>query len=115
MLFVSAFLPTIGVSVFPVEFNSATHTYTTALADQWKSDPVAGIVGGFREEALRFWAQVWVGILAFTILIIATNAGLIGISRLSYSMAGVDLLPDRLAQLSGTALLSETRQLRNAY
>ena len=23
--------------------------------------------------------------------------------------------PDRLAQLSGTALLSETRQLRNAY
>jgi APA family basic amino acid/polyamine antiporter len=102
VLFVSAFLPTIGVSVFPVEYNGATHAYTTALADQWKSDPVAGIVGGFQQEALRFWAQVWVGILAFTILIIATNAGLIGISRLSYSMAGVDVLPHRLARLHPT-------------
>jgi Amino acid permease len=50
-------------------------------------------------DTLAFWAGIWVGILAFTILIIATNAGLIGISRLSYSMAGVDLLPHRLARL----------------
>jgi APA family basic amino acid/polyamine antiporter len=40
-----------------------------------------------------------VGILAFTILVIATNAGLIGISRLSYSLAGADLLPHRFARL----------------
>src|SRR5256885_1123820 len=37
--------------------------------------------------------------LSRTILVIATNAGLLGISRLSYSMAGVDLLPHRLAKL----------------
>src|SRR5438132_12296229 len=98
VLFVSAFLPTIGVSVFPVHYD-AVHGYVTDLATTWKADPVAGIVTGFQQEALRFWAQVWVGILAFTIRVIATNAGLIGISRLSYSMAGVDLLPHRLAAL----------------
>ncbi|TMC38331.1 MAG: APC family permease [Chloroflexi bacterium] len=96
VLFVSAFLPTIGLSVFPVEHVDST--YTTHLATTWKADPVAGIVTGFMEP-LRFWAGIWVGILAFTILVIATNAGLIGISRLSYSMAGVDLLPHRLARL----------------
>jgi len=99
VLFVSAFLPTIGVSVFPVHYDATLGAYTTELATTYKADPVAGIVGGFQDEALRFWAQVWVGILAFTILIIATNAGLIGISRLSYSMAGSDLLPHRLARL----------------
>ncbi len=84
VLFVSAFLPTIGVSVFPVHYD-AVHGYVTDLATTWKADPVAGIVTGFQQETLRFWAQVWVGILAFTILVIATNAGLIGISRLSYA------------------------------
>jgi len=99
VLFVSAFLPTIGISVFPVHFVDGS--YTTALATQWKADPVAGIAGGFSvvSQTLAFWAQVWVGILAFTILVIATNAGLIGISRLSYSLAGFDRLPHRLAQL----------------
>src|SRR5207247_11086968 len=77
----------------------AVHGYVTDLATTWKADPVAGIVTGFQQETLRFWAQVWVGILAFTILVIATNAGLIGISRLSYSLAVVDLLPHRLALL----------------
>ncbi|HEV8597536.1 MAG TPA: APC family permease [Candidatus Dormibacteraeota bacterium] len=96
VLFVSAFLPTIGLSVFPVELHDGS--YATQLATTWKADPVAGIVTGFMEP-LRFWAGIWVGILAFTILVIATNAGLIGISRLSYSMAGVDLLPHRLARL----------------
>src|SRR6058998_1254323 len=98
VLFVSAFLPTIGVSVFPVHYD-AVHGYVTDLATTWKADPVAGIVTGFQQETLRYWAQIWVGILAFTILVIATNAGLIGISRLSYSMAGADLLPHRLARL----------------
>lgn len=99
VLFVSAFLPTIGVSVFPVQYDPVHGTYFTQLATTYKADPVAGIVSQFPDQALAFWAQVWVGILAFTILIIATNAGLLGISRLSYSMAGSDLLPHRLARL----------------
>jgi APA family basic amino acid/polyamine antiporter len=97
VLFVSAFLPTIGMSVFPVHLNGGGH-YTTDLATIWKDNPVAGIVTGFAQP-LAFWAGIWVGILAFTILVIATNAGLIGISRLSYSLAGADLLPRRFARL----------------
>jgi len=60
---------------------------------------VAGIVTFFRPEAVAFWAGVWVAILAFTILVIATNAGLIGISRLSYSLASNDLFPGAFSKL----------------
>ena len=97
VLFVSAFLPTIGMSVFPVE-QIGGH-YTTALATTYKDDPVAGIVSFFPQPGLAYWAGVWVGILAFTILVIATNAGLIGISRLSYSLASADLFPKAFAKL----------------
>src|SRR5207247_10651423 len=65
VLFVSAFLPTIGLSVFPVEHVDST--YTTQLATTWKADPVAGIVTGFMEP-LRFWAGLWVGVLSFPVL-----------------------------------------------
>jgi basic amino acid/polyamine antiporter, APA family len=98
VLFVSAFMPTIGLSVFPVHMD--THgQFVTDLATHWKDDPVAGIVSFFRPEALAFWAGVWVAILAFTILVIATNAGLIGISRLSYSLASHDMFPGVFARL----------------
>ncbi|MDQ6774209.1 MAG: APC family permease [Candidatus Dormibacteraeota bacterium] len=99
VLFVSAFLPTIGMSVFPVHLDPVTHQYTTDLATKWQNDPVAGIVAQFRPQALAFWAGVWVAILAFTILVIATNAGLIGLSRLSYSLAVNDLFPKPFARL----------------
>src|SRR5437660_2111929 len=98
VLFVSAFLPTIGMSVFPVH-PDGHGGYITDLATTWKGDPVAGIVTFFRPEWLAFWAGVWVAILAFTILVIATNAGLIGISRLSYSLASNDLFPGAFARL----------------
>jgi APA family basic amino acid/polyamine antiporter len=97
VLFVSAFLPTIGVSVFPVQFDHHTGMFLTDLGTKWKADPVSGIVTvGFAQKGLAtlaFWSGLWVGFLAFTILIIATNAGLIGISRLGYSLSGVDTLP----------------------
>ena len=101
VLFVSAFLPTIGMSVFPIQLDPHSHQYVTALATQYKDDPVAGIVHGFAvvSQGLAFWSGIWVGILAFTILVIATNAGLIGISRLSYSLAGADMLPKQFATL----------------
>src|SRR5260370_32802540 len=98
VLFVAAFLPTIGLSVFPVHFDAQHGMDFTDLATQYKADPVAGIVGKFIGP-LGFWAVNWVGILAFTILLIATNAGLIGISRLSYSLAGAEMLPRRFATL----------------
>jgi APA family basic amino acid/polyamine antiporter len=98
VLFVSSFLPTIGMSVFPIH-GDGHGGFTTDLATRWKDDPVAGIVTFFRPEALAFWSGVWVAILAFTILVIATNAGLIGISRLSYSLASNDLFPKVFSRL----------------
>src|SRR6266566_2955293 len=95
VLFVSAFLPTIGMSVFPVTLHDGM--FTTDLGTTYKADPVSGIVNvGFTNihlSTLAFWSSLWVGFLAFTILVIATNAGLIGISRLGYSLAGADNLP----------------------
>src|SRR5215213_5643905 len=44
-------------------------------------------------------AEEYVGILAATILFIATNAGLIGVSRLTYSMGQYRQMPERLRQL----------------
>jgi APA family basic amino acid/polyamine antiporter len=44
-------------------------------------------------------AEIYVGVLAATILILATNAGLIGVSRLTYSMGQYRQLPDRLRSL----------------
>ncbi len=98
VLFVSAFLPTIGMSVFPVHMD-AHGAFTTDLATTWKDDPVAGIVTFFQPQGLAFWAGVWVAILAFTILVIATNAGLIGISRLSYSLATNEMFPSVFGKL----------------
>ena len=62
----------------------------TTFAD----DPVLGIVenlglGSGLTDALR----VYVGVLAAVILLIATNAGLIGVSRLTYSMGQHRQLP----------------------
>ena len=73
--------------------------YTTLLATKWVNDPVAGIVSQFHPDWLAHIAGVWLAILAFTLLVIATNAGLLGISRLSYSLATNDLFPKRFAQL----------------
>jgi APA family basic amino acid/polyamine antiporter len=97
VLFVSAFLPTIGMSVFPVHLDHGI--FTTALGTTYKADPVSGIVTVGFMQPLAFWAGIWVGILAFTILVIATNAGLIGISRLSYSLSGADVLPKVFGRL----------------
>ena len=100
VMVVSAALPTIGVSVFPVHYDPATHQYITALGTpRYRNDPVSGIVGQFQPAWLAQTAQAWVSILAFTILVIGSNAGLIGISRLSYSLASRDLFPKAFARL----------------
>src|SRR5204862_6389323 len=43
--------------------------------------------------------RYYVGVLAAVILLIATNAGLIGVSRLTYSMGQHRQLPERLRQV----------------
>jgi basic amino acid/polyamine antiporter, APA family len=92
-------IPVVALSAMPVVRDAAGH-YSTALGSEFASDPILGIVenlglGSGLTEALRFY----VGILAAVILLIATNAGLIGVSRLTYSMGQHRQLPEGLRQV----------------
>jgi basic amino acid/polyamine antiporter, APA family len=92
-------IPVVALSAMPVTQDAAGH-YATALGTQFASDPILGIVenlgvGPGLTEVLRYY----VGILAAVILLIATNAGLIGVSRLTYSMGQHRQLPEGLRQV----------------
>ena len=65
----------------------------------YAGDPIAGLVANLNLGTFQRPAEIYVGILAATILFLATNAGLIGVSRLVYSMGIHRQLPDRLRQL----------------
>ncbi len=69
------------------------------LVDEWARDPVAGIANNLPFEWMRSFFEPLVGILAATILLIATNAGLMGISRLSFSMGSHKQLPSLLTHI----------------
>jgi basic amino acid/polyamine antiporter, APA family len=87
------------MSALPVTQNSAGH-YTTALGTTYKDDPVLGIVSALHlHGTVLTAARYYIGALAATILIIATNAGLIGISRLSWSLAEHRQLPGIFSSL----------------
>ena len=96
-------LPSIALMALPVH-RVAGGGYDTLLGQNpprgYANDPVLGIVNniglhGFQLTALRYY----VGVLAGTILIIAANAGVIGSSRITYSMASHRQLPERLRRL----------------
>jgi len=92
-------IPVVALSAMPVTADAAGH-YTTELGKEFANDPILGIVENLGlasglTEALRFY----VGILAAVILLIATNAGLIGVSRLTYSMGQHRQLPEGLRQV----------------
>ncbi|MEA2375391.1 MAG: basic amino acid/polyamine antiporter, family, partial [Thermoleophilaceae bacterium] len=88
-----AFLPIVALSAMPVVNGH------TALAGEFAGDPILGVVKNLHLGGLQGAAEIYVGILAATILFIATNAGLIGVSRLTYSMGQYRQLPERLRQL----------------
>ena len=70
-----------------------------SLATEWARDPVAGIANSLPFEWLRTMFEPLVGVLAATILLIATNAGLMGISRLSFSMGANKQLPSLFTRI----------------
>ena len=73
----------------------------TELATTWASAPVAGIAASIPVHWLRNVLQPLVAVLAAIILTIAANAGLIGASRLAYSMSLHDDIPTFLGRLHG--------------
>jgi len=60
----------------------------------WARDPVAGIAAHLPSKTLQSVFAPLVSILAATILLTATNAGLMGISRLSYNLSSHKQLPE---------------------
>src|SRR6202166_767252 len=93
-----------GVGFTPALSETYKHAgYATALGGHFENDPVLGIVSrlGLHGTVLKL-AQYYVGVLAATILFIATNAGLIGISRLSWSLAEHRQLPSLFSRLHPT-------------
>lgn len=96
------------------------------LASEWATDPIAGIANGLHSyltehypfsiaistqisplevlrsliiEGLRNLLRPLVAILAATILLVATNAGLLGISRLTFSLGEHKLVPPLLSRV----------------
>jgi APA family basic amino acid/polyamine antiporter len=78
-----------------------TRLYGTQLGSDFMEDPVSGVVRFIPDSLswLRGILGVWVGILAATILVIATNAGLIGVSRLAYSLGQHRQVPPILGRV----------------
>ena len=94
-----ALLPAIALSALPVT-QDADGEYTTALGTEYADDPVLGIVENLGLGAgLTNALEIYVGILAAVILLIATNAALIGLSRLTFSMGQYRQLPEALRQI----------------
>jgi APA family basic amino acid/polyamine antiporter len=99
VLSIYAFLPAVALSALPVT-KQADGGYSTQLADKYAGDPILGIVQNMSLGALEQPVKVYVGLLAATILIVAANAGTIGVSRLTYSLGQHQQLPERLRYIS---------------
>jgi len=69
------------------------------LASEWARDPVAGIAAELPLALLRDILKPLVAVLAGTILLIATNAGIMGISRLAFSLGTHKMGPAVLSRI----------------
>jgi APA family basic amino acid/polyamine antiporter len=98
-----AALPLVALSALPVHRQAGGHFSTLLGTDEthggFAGDPVLGIVKHLHLGPLQSAGEVYVGLLAATILFIAANAGIIGASRLVYSMGLHRQVPERLSQL----------------
>jgi APA family basic amino acid/polyamine antiporter len=95
-------LPAVALSALPVKLIDGEYQTLLGVPDDKggsAGDPVLGVVRAMDLGFLQQPAELYVGLLAATILFLATNAGLIGISRLVYSMGIHRQLPDALRRL----------------
>jgi basic amino acid/polyamine antiporter, APA family len=97
-------LPAIALSALPVE--RVGDEFQTLLGEPpeeggFQNDPILGVVQnlGLSSDVLLDALEIYVGVLAATILFIATNAGVIGASRITYAMASYRQLPEVFRRL----------------
>jgi basic amino acid/polyamine antiporter, APA family len=99
-------LPAVALSALPVT-QQPDGEYQTLLGlseDEggYAGDPILGVVKQIDLGPFQSAGELYVGLLAATILFIATNAAIIGVSRLVYSMGIHRQLPDPLRRLHPT-------------
>jgi basic amino acid/polyamine antiporter, APA family len=96
-------LPAIALSAMPVKLVHGQYQTLLGLPPEqggFTNDPVLGLVDNLGISGLLLSSlEIYVGILAATILFIATNAGVIGASRITYAMAGYRQLPEVFRRL----------------
>ena len=95
-------LPFIALSAMPVVHVGGEYVTRLGQAppEGFKNDPVLGLVENLGLHGFTLsTAKVYVGILAATILFIATNAGVIGASRITYAMSSHRQLPEVFRRL----------------
>jgi basic amino acid/polyamine antiporter, APA family len=91
-------LPAIALSALPIFQQDSEFVTKLGLGPEeggFTNDPVLGVVKnlGLDEGTLLNGLEIYVGVLAATILFIATNAGVIGASRITYAMSSYRQLP----------------------
>src|SRR5918994_1759382 len=96
-------LPWVALSALPVRCDAGGECTTplgVATEDGGFADnPILGIVSAMELGAVTPVAEIYVGVLAVTILVAATNAGVLGVSRLVYSMGMHRQMPDGMRRL----------------
>jgi APA family basic amino acid/polyamine antiporter len=95
-------LPAVALSALPVRNVDGEYQTLLGLTEDeggFAGDPILGVVKQIDLGPLQSAGELYVGLLAATILFIATNAGLLGVSRLSYSMGQHRQLPELLRSL----------------
>jgi APA family basic amino acid/polyamine antiporter len=86
-----------GISV--VALSAMTPQMLGDPVSGWARDPVAGIADNLPLETLRSIFAPLVSVLAATILLVATNAGLLGISRLAFNLSTHKQFPVTLSRI----------------
>ena len=96
-------LPMIALSALPVHQTGDGYETLLGLPPEeggFENDPVLGLVQNLGLHGTVLDAsKIYVGILAATILLIATNAGVIGASRITYAMSSYRQLPEMFRRL----------------
>jgi APA family basic amino acid/polyamine antiporter len=86
-----------GISI--VALSAMTPQVLGDPVNGWARDPVAGIAANLPSETLQNIFAPLVAILAATILLTASNAGLMGISRLAFNLSSHQQLPAVLGRV----------------
>jgi basic amino acid/polyamine antiporter, APA family len=90
-----------ALSAYPV-YQTLDGKWVTDLTQKFLEDPIMGIAYAM-PGIIPVFLGFWVAMLAATILIIATNAGMLGASRLAYFMGQRGQLPGVFSSLSKRA------------